>query len=215
VTQDGIGRPSVRARVSIPLQRMVGGQTTNPTGDLVTFHGLRDGREHVAYVVEPFAGAPLVRVHSECLTGDVLGSARCDCGPQLNESICRIGTEGGVLLYLRQEGRGIGLYNKIDAYHLQDRGADTFSANRMLGRGVDERDYFVAAQMLRALGIRRIRLLTNNDDKVSQLTLNGIEVVRVERTRLYQNPANAAYLEAKARQAGHHLDLDESSGGGP
>ena len=117
-----------------------------------------------------------MRLHSECLTGDVFGSQRCDCGPQLREAVERIATAGGFLLYLRQEGRGIGLYAKLDAYALQDDGLDTYDANLALGFGADERDYTVAAQMLLALGVRRVALLTNNPDKVHQLERLGIEV---------------------------------------
>ena len=125
------------------------------------------------------AEVPLVRLHSECLTGDVVGSTGCDCGPQLQETVGRLAEHGGVLLYLRQEGRGIGLYNKIDSYVLQDGGFDTFQANRLLGRGDDEREYGVAADMLRALNLCRVRLLTNNPDKVGQLRAHGIDVVDV------------------------------------
>ena len=134
---------------------------------LTTFHGLVDGREHVAIGLGSRAhgdarpvGVPLVRLHSECLTGDVLGSARCDCGPQLEEAIRRVSHAGGYLLYLRQEGRDIGLYNKIDAYALQDRGLDTYEANRALGFADDARDYTVAVQMLEALGVDRLDLLS-------------------------------------------------------
>ena len=113
--------------------------------------------------------APLVRPHSECLTGDVFGSQRCDCGPQLREAVERIADSGGFLLYLRQEGRGIGLYAKLDAYALQDTGLDTYEANLALGHGEDERSYLVAAQMLHALGVSRVALLSNNPDKARQL----------------------------------------------
>ncbi|MEU0334046.1 GTP cyclohydrolase II [Streptomyces sp. NPDC006193] len=195
------GRTAVRARVPVTLHRA--GQRT---ADLVTFTALPDREEHVAVVVPgPRRTVPLVRLHSECLTGDVFGSARCDCGPQLEEALLRIAREGGAVLYLRQEGRGIGLYNKLDAYLLQDRGSDTFEANRLLGRGEDERDYTAAAQMLRALGLTRIRLLTNNPDKAAQLTDLGIEVVETVPTGVYLTGENGRYLEAKARHAGHTL----------
>jgi GTP cyclohydrolase II len=154
---------------------------------------------------------PLVRVHSECLTGDVFGSARCDCGPQLDEALRRVAADGGVVLYLRQEGRGIGLYNKLDAYLLQDDGLDTFEANRRIGRGADERDYTVATEMLSALGITRIRLLTNNPDKVSQLAAHGVTVVEPVRTEVHLTPENLRYLRAKAGVAGHALRLVEEA----
>ncbi|GAA4840853.1 GTP cyclohydrolase II [Actinomycetospora corticicola] len=192
---------SVRNRISL-----AGFRATDVTGELVTFNGLTDGREHVAYVVGDPGASPLVRIHSECLTGDVLGSTRCDCGPQLDEAVERMVLDGGVLLYMRQEGRGIGLYNKVDAYRLQDADVDTFRANEMLGRGADERDYRPAAQMLAALGIRRIRLLTNNPDKENQLRALGIDIVRVEPTEVHRTSANERYLVAKARH-GHRLEV--------
>ena len=122
----------------------------------MTFDGLADGLEHLAIVLGDPGDVPLVRLHSECLTGDVLGSRRCDCGPQLHEAVDRIEAVGGYLLYLRQEGRGIGLYAKLDAYLLQDRGLDTYDANLALGYAADARDYTVAAQMLGALGVDRL-----------------------------------------------------------
>jgi GTP cyclohydrolase II len=193
----------VRARVTATLER-AGGQPA----ELVTFHGLPDPGEHLACVVpQRDGGVPLVRLHSECLTGDVFGSVRCDCGPQLDEALRRIAQDGGAVLYLRQEGQGIGLYNKLDAYLLQNRHTDTFAANRLLGRGADERDYGVAVAMLRALGLCRIRLLTNNPDKVRQLRDYGIDVVDAVPTGLYLTHDNAAYLAAKARLGGHTLTL--------
>ena len=200
----------VRTRVSVPLAFADGYRTR---ADVVTFTGLADGREHLALGLGDWeaalaAGRPLlVRPHSECLTGDVLGSQRCDCGPQLREAVERISAAGGVLLYLRQEGRGIGLYEKLDAYALQDAGLDTYEANRALGRGDDERDYTAAAQMLHALGVGRVELLTNNPDKALQLRAAGIDVVRSVATGVHLSPANARYLQAKIDATGHTLDL--------
>ncbi|WP_149827673.1 GTP cyclohydrolase II RibA [Streptomyces tailanensis] len=198
----------LRARVGIVLRRAAGRRA-----ELVTFRGLPDGAEHLVCVVPPPPGAaslttaatPLVRLHSECLTGDVFGSARCDCGPQLDEALERIAAEGGAVVYLRQEGRGIGLYNKLDAYLLQDQDIDTFEANRRLGRGADERDYAAAAAMLLALGFSRVRLLTNNPDKVNQLRTLGVDVEKVVPTGVHVTRENIRYLEAKARIGGHLL----------
>ena len=148
-----------------------------------------------------------MRVHSECLTGDVLGSRRCDCGPQLQESLERVETAGGYVLYLRQEGRGIGLYAKLDAYALQDEGLDTYDANLALGFAEDERDYTVAAQMLAALGVRRLRLLSNNPDKALQLAAHGIEVTARVPTAVHLCATNRRYLSAKAHRGLHGLDL--------
>ena len=198
------GRPvpaaTVRTRVTVPL-RFPDGYTS--TARVHTFDGLVDGREHVALALGDWTGVPvpLVRPHSECLTGDVFGSQRCDCGPQLREAVERITGAGGLLLYLRQEGRGIGLYNKLDAYALQDAGLDTYQANLALGLREDERDYTAAAQMLAALGVRRVALLTNNPDKADQLSGLGVTVVERVPTGLFLAPANAAYLAAKARRA--------------
>jgi GTP cyclohydrolase II len=147
---------TVRTRVRVPLRF---GDGYSADAELVTFHGLVDGLEHLALVLgdadrdRDRGAVPLVRLHSECLTGDVFGSARCDCGPQLREAVERISATGGYLLYLRQEGRGIGLYNKLDAYALQDQGLDTYAANAALGLPEDGRDYSAAAQMLTALGV--------------------------------------------------------------
>lgn len=196
----------VRREVPLPV-RLRDGETVEAR--LVTFDGLRDGREHVAVALGPqTSGPPLVRVHSECLTGDVLGSERCDCGPQLQEALARISRVGGYLLYLRQEGRGIGLYNKVDAYALQDAGLDTYEANVALGFGEDDRDYTVAAQMLLGLGVDRIHLLSNNPDKATQLDAAGIRVARRVPTGLHLSPVNGGYLAAKAG-SGHRLCLPE------
>lgn len=177
-----------------------------------SFRSRIDGTEHLALVSAGEAtGAPLVRMHSECLTGDALGSLRCDCGPQLQESLRRIAASpGGILVYLRgHEGRGIGLANKMRAYALQDRGMDTVDANRALGLPEDARDYAEAAEMLRALGAPKVRLLTNNPDKVTALRRHGVEVVAVEPLVIAANPFNAGYLDTKARRFGHALPLTQ------
>jgi GTP cyclohydrolase II len=149
----------------------------------------------------------LVRIHSECFTGDILGSLRCDCGPQLHQAMRRMAAEGaGVLLYMAQEGRGIGLANKLRAYALQDTGLDTLDANRALGWGADERSFAPAAAMLNQLGITRIRLLTNNPEKLAQLAAHGIEVTARVRHAIAANGVNDAYLETKARRFGHMLE---------
>ncbi|HYN95337.1 MAG TPA: GTP cyclohydrolase II [Pilimelia sp.] len=199
-------QPRVRTRVTVPV-RFPDGYTT--TADIITFTGLADGKEHLALALGDVNAAtvPLVRAHSECLTGDVFGSARCDCGPQLREAVERIADHGGYLLYLRQEGRGIGLYAKLDAYALQDLGLDTYEANRALGRADDERDYTAAAQMLAALGADRIDLLTNNPDKAAQLRSHGISIDTVLPTRVHASPDNLRYLHAKAARTGHTLAL--------
>jgi GTP cyclohydrolase II len=195
-------RPAtIRRQVLVPLR--LGEFTT--VGRVVTFRGLVDGREHLAIGLGEPGPVPLVRPHSECLTGDVLGSERCDCGPQLREAVERITEVGGYLLYLRQEGRGIGLYEKLDAYGLQDQGLDTYDANLALGHDADERDYTVAAQMLRALGVSRVALLSNNPDKRAQLQDNGIEIDEQVRTGFHLSDANAYYLSTKARRGGHSL----------
>jgi GTP cyclohydrolase II len=195
----------IRTKVQVPLHFDDGWETT---ADVFTFTGLADGKEHLALGLGDYAqAAPLVRPHSECLTGDVFGSQRCDCGPQLREAVERITVAGGFLLYLRQEGRGIGLYEKLDAYALQDQGLDTFAANRALGRADDERDYTAAAQMLNALGATEIRLLTNNPDKLAQLRHLGIEVTEIVPTEVHFSAANLRYLRAKVTRTHHTIDL--------
>jgi GTP cyclohydrolase II len=201
----GAGRAAaVRRRIRLPL-RFADGYSATAT--VVSFDGLADGQQHVALELgQPAPAAlPLVRLHSECLTGDVFGSQRCDCGPQLREAVERITKHGGYVLYLRQEGRGIGLYDKLDAYALQDRGLDTYDANLALGHQADERDYTSAAQMLRALGAERIELLSNNPDKGAQLASLGITIATQVPTALHLTRANAAYLATKARRGGHDL----------
>ncbi|MFD5464141.1 GTP cyclohydrolase II [Kitasatospora sp. NPDC127059] len=205
------GSATVRSHVRIPL--------TFPDGyradaEVSTFHGLTDGAEHLALALGavPDGGTPLVRLHSECLTGDVFGSDRCDCGPQLRESVERISEAGGYLLYLRQEGRGIGLYNKLDAYALQDSGLDTYDANTALGLPEDGRDYTAAAQMLAALGVDCIDLLSNNPDKASQLAGLGITVHRRVPTGVHLSASNVRYLTAKVERTGHSIELSRLVG---
>ena len=174
--------------------------------EIVSFRGLPggDGKDHFALIFPSRHASPkdpLVRIHSECVTGDVLGSLRCDCGKQLTEALGRLAREGGILIYLRQEGRGIGLDEKLKAYKLQDSGFDTFEANVQLGHGEDARSYALAAEILRVLGVPAIRLLTRNPDKVRQLRNAGIDVVLQVKTGLHVNPSNEKYLQAKERRA--------------
>ncbi len=176
---------------------------------LVAFRPADGGQEHFALLIgrPEQVEAPLVRIHSECFTGDVLGSLRCDCGPQLHQAIRRMHAEGaGVLLYMAQEGRGIGLVNKLRAYALQDSGLDTLDANRALGWGADERSFLPAATMLKALGVTRIRLLTNNPEKLSSLADHGIDIAARVSHAIAANGVNDAYLATKARRFGHLLE---------
>jgi GTP cyclohydrolase II len=197
----GTRSATIRRRVVVPLR--LGDFATS--AQVFTFHNLVDGREHLAIGLGEPGPVPLVRPHSECLTGDVLGSERCDCGPQLREAVARITAAGGYLLYLRQEGRGIGLYDKLDAYGLQDQGLDTYDANLALGHDPDERDYTVAAQMLRALGVTTIALLSNNPDKRNQLLDNGIEIAQQIPTEVHVSDSNVRYLSTKTLRGGHNL----------
>ena len=201
---------TIRTQLTVPM-RFTDGYTT--TARVFTFDGLADGGEHLAVGLGVWAGAlapgvhsgppPLVRPHSECLTGDVFGSQRCDCGAQMREAVERITDAGGFLLYLRQEGRGIGLYAKLDAYALQDVGLDTYEANLALGYGEDERDYTVAAQMVHALGLERVALLSNNPDKAMQLSRLGVTVTEQVPTGVHVSSANARYLATKAGRGAH------------
>ena len=175
------------------------------------FHEMETGLDHVALSMGDMTGPDpvLMRVHSECLTGDALGSIRCDCGSQLDAAMRQISEKGwGVILYLRQEGRGIGLHAKIQAYHLQDKGADTLDANLMLGLPGDARNYRIASTMLKALEIEDVCLLSNNPDKAKQLQKYGINVV--ERMPLIVGVVteNREYLQTKAERMGHKIDLD-------
>jgi GTP cyclohydrolase II len=186
------------SRARLPLHDM-------PDTQIFAFRGSDDGQDHVALLVGAFGGKPPpVRLHSECLTGDVFGSLKCDCGPQLKEALRLIGAAGGgVLLYLRQEGRGIGLANKLRAYALQDRGLDTVDANLRLGFSDDERDYAHASAILRALGIEEVRLLTNNPNKVAALEAEGIKVAERVAHHMPANPHNADYLAVTREKSGH------------
>lgn len=181
--------------------------------DGITVQSEISEKEHIAIYFEgeqkKEGSVPLVRMHSECLTGDVFASGRCDCGSQLDEAIDKISQEGGYILYLRQEGRGIGLYAKLDAYKLQDQGYDTYQANEMLHLPADGRDFGVAAEMLRALGAEKIRLFTNNPDKVKQLEQNGIVVTESVSTGVYVNDLNRHYLKAKVNKKLHNLDVEK------
>jgi GTP cyclohydrolase II len=193
-------RPEVTllARARLPIEDM-------PDTQIFAFRGSDDGQDHVALLVGAFGGKPpLVRLHSECLTGDVFGSLKCDCGPQLKEALRLIASAGGgVLLYLRQEGRGIGLANKLRAYGLQDRGLDTVDANLRLGFADDERDYAHAAAILRKLGVEEVRLLSNNPRKVAALEHEGIRVAERVAHHMPANPHNADYLAVKKAKSGH------------
>lgn len=180
--------------------------------EIVAFRSADDLREHVALVIgqQNAERPPLVRLHSECLTGDILGSLKCDCGPQLDAALramaAEAGTDGwGVLLYLRQEGRGIGLVNKLRAYQLQDQGFDTVDANNRLGLPTEARDFPVAARMLQLLGVGPIRLMTNNPAKVAALSAAGVTVAERVPHQLPPNPHNARYLDTKRDRTGHLL----------
>jgi GTP cyclohydrolase II len=189
------------AEAAVPLEDVADAR-------IVAFRTADAAIEHLAIVIgDPAAAAqPLVRIHSECFTGDLLGSLRCDCGSQLRGAIQRMAAEGsGVLLYLAQEGRGIGLVNKLRAYALQDRGLDTLDANRALGWGADERSFLIAATMLQTLGVDRVRLLTNNPDKLAALAACGIAVAGRESHVFAANGVNDKYLATKATRFGHLL----------
>jgi GTP cyclohydrolase II len=197
---DDADRLAIVARAFLPV-------AASETAEIVAFRSPETIEEHVALIIgTPNSAPPLVRLHSECLTGDVLGSLKCDCGPQLQVALREIATSGwGILLYLRQEGRGIGLINKLRAYQLQDQGYDTVDANLRLGFAVDARDFGVAARMLMLLNTRHIRLLTNNPAKVAGLEASGITVIERVPHQLPPNAYNARYLATKRDRTGHQL----------
>ncbi len=195
----------VRARVDFKV-----GAKSNIDAEILSFKGLKTDKEHVAVIfkqADKTQDIPLVRMHSECLTGDVFHSSRCDCGEQLDETINSMAVSGGIILYLRQEGRGIGLYNKIDAYKLQSEGMNTYEANNHLGFGDDLRDFTEAAQMLKALNVNQIRLVTNNPKKIKELSEHGIEIKDVVNTSAHLKEGNEGYLKAKVSHGKHDLKL--------
>lgn len=201
----GVGSPKVCVRM-VAIADL---PTRFGTFQIAAFWNNRDGKDHVAIL----HGDPLgredvpTRVHSECLTGDALGSLRCDCRDQLEAALRAIAAhEHGIVLYLRQEGRGIGLMNKVRAYGLQDRGLDTVEANLALGFRDDEREYAIAAHMLKSLRVRSIRLLTNNPKKVDELTRLGVRITARQPHVMAPNPHNRFYLETKRDKSGHFLD---------
>jgi GTP cyclohydrolase II len=199
-SHEDAGRLQLVARARLPV-------TVADKAEIIAFRSPEAAGEHVALLIgKPDGSPPLVRLHSECLTGDVLGSLKCDCGPQLDAALAKIAESGwGILLYLRQEGRGIGLINKLRAYALQDQGFDTVDANVRLGFAVDARDFGVAAQMLTLLGQDSIRLLTNNPEKVAGLESAGITVAERVAHQLPHNPHNIRYLATKRDRTGHRL----------
>lgn len=193
-----------------PLELIAESRLPTPYAEFrIAVYKAADGKEHVVLSLGDLSGEPpLVRVHSECLTGDALFSLRCDCGAQLDAALQRIAEAGrGAVLYLRQEGRGIGLGNKIRAYALQDKGADTVEANHQLGFPADAREYGLAVSLLRTLGLMRIRLMTNNPRKLDALRADGVEVVERVALEGGRNPHNEKYLAAKAAKLGHWLTL--------
>ncbi|HEY0269429.1 MAG TPA: GTP cyclohydrolase II [Sphingomonas sp.] len=200
VDYDSPSRLRIASRARLPV-------AASERTEIVAFRSAEEAVEHIALVIGAPTGAPpLVRLHSECLTGDMFGSLKCDCGPQLDAALSRIAAEGwGILLYLRQEGRGIGLINKLRAYALQDQGYDTVDANLRLGFAIDERDFGAAANMLALLGQTRVRLLTNNPAKVAGLAAAGIEVIERVPHQAGANPHNVAYLATKRDRTGHML----------
>lgn len=197
---DDSGALRIAARAKLPV-------AANADAEIVAFRTVVDASDHVALLMGTRdTSPPVVRLHSECLTGDVLGSLKCDCGPQLHEALQQISDASwGILLYLRQEGRGIGLINKLRAYALQDQGFDTVDANTRLGFAIDARDFSVAARMLELLGVERVRLLTNNPEKVDGLQKAGIAVTERMPLQIAANPHNAHYLETKKSRTGHAL----------
>jgi GTP cyclohydrolase II len=188
------------ARARLPVE-------ASETAEIVAFRTPEEAQDHVALIIGKRDGSvPVVRLHSECLTGDIFGSLKCDCGPQLHAALHEMAhNQWGVLLYLRQEGRGIGLVNKLRAYQLQDQGFDTVDANTRLGFPVEARDFGIAAQMLDLLGIGTVKLMTNNPAKVERLRAEGVTVTERLPVILPTNPHNERYLATKRDRTGHQL----------
>lgn len=173
---------------------------------IIIYHSIADDKEHAILKMGKIKNSSLVRVHSQCLTGDTFTSLRCDCGDQLGESMKKISKNGsGIIIYLNQEGRGIGLTNKIRAYELQDKGMDTVEANQALGFSSDLRDFKVAADIIKDLGLSEINLLTNNPDKKSQLTQFGIKIKKRIPLEIKPNKVNLKYLKTKKQKLNHQL----------
>lgn len=195
----------IRARINLKV-----GSNSDIDAEIATFKMFDEKNEHIALIFQQAdknQKAPLVRMHSECLTGDVFHSSRCDCGEQLDETINLMKDQGGVILYLRQEGRGIGLYNKMDAYVLQSQGMDTYQANKHLGFGEDERSFDDASAMLRALSITDLRLITNNPKKYNALK-NDFNIIEQVNTSLHLKDDNDGYLRTKKNHGKHDLKID-------
>ncbi|WP_448548506.1 GTP cyclohydrolase II [Thalassotalea fusca] len=195
----------VRARVHLKV-----GKNSDIPAELVSFTEFEVGDEHIAIIfkqADKKQPAPLVRIHSECLTGDVFHSSRCDCGEQLNETIELMKENGGIILYLRQEGRGIGLYNKIDAYVLQSKGMNTYEANQHLGFKDDERTFDSAVSMLQALSVKSLKLITNNPRKIAAMQ-ESFELIEHVSTQLHLKDDNTQYLKTKKTHGDHHLDIE-------
>ena len=208
ITTDDVWREFVRRKQLIRVYANARLPTKYGEFRIIAFENELDFKEHVAIVKEPYGDVPLVRVHSKCLTGDTLASLKCDCGSQLANSLRMIAQEGGILLYMDQEGRGIGLKEKIKAYELQDKGLDTVEANKALGFKADERTYEAAFQMLRALGVSKVRLITNNPAKAKALEELGIEVVEVVPAPPEVTEYNRNYLKVKVEKLGHKLPFE-------
>jgi GTP cyclohydrolase II len=196
---------TIATRAKLPV-------SASKDAQIIAFRSADDTREHVALIIgdQSSEHLPLVRLHSECLTGDILGSLKCDCGPQLDAALDAMAEQAdkggwGILLYMRQEGRGIGLVNKLRAYRLQDQGFDTVDANQRLGLPDESRDFPVAARMLELIGTKKIRLMTNNPKKVTALEAAGITITERVQHQLPDNPHNRRYLETKRDRSGHLL----------